>query len=269
MACADIANLFLARLASRASEFTTRIALGAGRMRILTQMLAETTLLALFGGAVGAIIAGYGAGFLAAYGPDDVRLLADTRLSLPVFLFAMAASLVTGIACGAFPVWQIYLRDAAVEFQKNARTVMADGGETRSRQYLVGVQMALGTALLASAGLLLHSFIKLMGADRGYQVEHVLAVDLSLFGASQDPAAFYRQLAENTRTLPGVIAVGAINDLPVASGASGASRTIFYATDTDFQSVVPTEAGGNDPKCNGRVLCRKRHRPRGRPNLYR
>jgi hypothetical protein len=129
--------------------------------------------------------------------------------------------------------------------------------------------MALGTALLASAGLLLHSFIKLMGADRGYQVEHVLAVDLSLFGASQDPAAFYRQLAENTRTLPGVIAVGAINDLPVASGASGASRTIFYATDTDFQSVVPTEAGGNDPKCNGRVLCRKRHRPRGRPNLYR
>lgn len=98
--------------------------------------------------------------------------------------------------------------------------------------------MALGTALLASAGLLLHSFVKLMRADRGYQIERVLAVDLSLFGPRQDPAEFYRQLAENTRTLPGVLAAGAINDLPVVSGSSGASRTVFHATDTDFQSVV-------------------------------
>jgi len=237
-ACANIANLFLARLARRASEFATRIALGAGRTRILSHMLAETTVLALFGGILGAGIAGYGAGLLAAYGPDEVRLLAATRLTLPAFLFAMAASLVTAIACAVVQAWQLHRRDAAVGLQDAARAAVGGGRATRSRQFLVGAQMALGTALLASAGLLLHSFVKLMGADRGYQVERVLAVDLSLFGPRQDPAVFYRQLAENTRALPGVIAAGAINDLPAVSGSTGASRTIFHATDADFQSLV-------------------------------
>ena len=237
-ACTNLANLFLARVASRATEFATRIALGAGRARILSQMLAETTVLAISGGVLGAVVARYGAGFLATHGPDDVRLLAGTHPTLPVILFATAASLVTGIACGVFPAWQVYRRDAAGRLQEGARAAVGGRRAARSRQILVGAQMALGTALLASAGLLLHSFVKVMRADRGYQVERVLAVDLSLFGPRQDAAGFYRQLAENTRALPGVLAAGAINDLPVVSGSSGASRTIFYATDTDFQGVV-------------------------------
>jgi predicted permease len=102
--------------------------------------------------------------------------------------------------------------------------------------------MALGTALLASAGLLLHSFVKVMRADRGYQVERVLAVDLSLFGqrysTGESRVAFYRELAENVRALPGILAAGAISDLPAGTGSFGASRTIFYATDTNFQSLV-------------------------------
>jgi len=102
--------------------------------------------------------------------------------------------------------------------------------------------MALGTALLASAGLLLHSFVKVMRADRGYQVERVLAVDLSLFGqrysTGESRVAFYRELAENVRALPGILAAGAISDLPAATGSFGASRTIFHATDTNFQSLV-------------------------------
>ncbi len=237
-ACTNIANLFLARVASRASEFATRIALGAGRTRILSQMLAETTVLALLGGLLGAAIAGYGAGLLAANGPDELRLFAGTRLTLPAFLFAMAASLATGFACAAIPAWQLYRRDAATGLQEAARTAVGGARASRSRQYLVGVQMALGTALLASAGLLLHSFVNLMGADRGYQVERVLAVDLSLFGPRQDPAGFYRQLAENTRALPGVLAAGAINDLPAVAGSTGASRTIFHSTDADYQRLV-------------------------------
>src|SRR5260221_6173697 len=91
-ACASIANLFLARVASRTHEFATRIALGAGRARILSQTLTETTLVAILGGGLGALIAAYGGSLLAAYGPDDVRLLADAGLNLPVFMFAMAAS---------------------------------------------------------------------------------------------------------------------------------------------------------------------------------
>jgi predicted permease len=102
--------------------------------------------------------------------------------------------------------------------------------------------MALGTALLASAGLLLHSFVKVMRADRGYQVERVLAVELSPSGRRYSTAekrvAFYRELVENVRALPGMLAVGAISDLPATAGSSGNSRTIFRATDTDFKSLV-------------------------------
>ena len=182
IACTNIANLFLARVASRASEFATRIALGAGRARILSQTLTETSVLAILGGTLGAVIAQYGAGLLAAHGPNDVRLLADTRLNLPVFLFAIAASLVTGIICGVFPAWQTYRKDASTSLQEGARTAFGGSRTARFRQLLVGVEMALGTALLTSAGLLLHSFVKVMRVDRGYQIERVLAVDLSLFG---------------------------------------------------------------------------------------
>jgi predicted permease len=241
-ACTNIANLFLARVASRTSEFAMRIALGAGRARILSQTLTETTLLAVLGGAMGAVLARYGTGLLASYGPDDVRLLADTRLNLPMLLFAMTAGLITGILCGVIPAWQPYRKDAAAGRQEGARTSFGGSRAARSRQILVGVEMALGTALLASAGLLLHSFIKVMRADRGYQVERVLAVDLSLFGQryskGQDRAAFYREVVGNVRALPGVLAAGAISDLPAVSGSFGASRTIFHATDANFQSQV-------------------------------
>lgn len=242
-ACTNIANLFLARVASRATEFATRIALGVGRARILSQTLTETTLVAILGGGLGALIAAYGGDLLAAYGPDDVRLLADAGLNLPVFMFAMAASLVTGIMCGAVPAWQAYQgKDAAVGIQQGARSAFGGGRAIRFRQVLVGVEMALGTALLASAGLLLHSFVKVMRADRGYQVERVLAVELSPSGrrysTAENRVAFYRELVEKVRTLPGILAVGAISDLPATAGSSGNSRTIFRATDTDFKSLV-------------------------------
>jgi predicted lysophospholipase L1 biosynthesis ABC-type transport system permease subunit len=124
-ACTNLANLLLARVASRAAEFATRIALGAGRGRILSQTLTETILLAILGGAIGAVIAEYGAGLLTAYGPDDVRLLtgipSGAHLNLSVFLFALAASLVTGIVCGVFPAWQAYRNDAAVGLRERAR----------------------------------------------------------------------------------------------------------------------------------------------------
>jgi predicted permease len=242
-ACTNIANLFLARVASRATEFATRIALGAGRARILSQTLTETTLVAILGGGLGALIAAHGGSLLTAYGPDDVRLLDDAGLNLPVFMFAMAASLVTGILCGAVPAWQAYQgKDAALGIQQGARSAFGGGRAVGFRQVLVGVEMALGTALLASAGLLLHSFVKVMRADRGYQVERILAVELSPSGRRYSKAetrvTFYRELVAQVRTLPGILAVGAISDLPASTGSSGNSRTIFQATDTDFKSLV-------------------------------
>ena len=234
-ACTNIANLLLARVTSRAGEFATRIALGAGRARILSQTLAEVLVLALLGGALGALLARFGADWLAAHGPDDVRLLAGSGLNVPALLFAIAASLITGALCGIVPAWQAYRRDALTGLKQSARA-------TRSRQALVAVEMALGTALLASAGLLVHSFVKVMGADRGYEIERVLAVDLSLSGeryaSGESRIDFYRRLADNVRALPGVLAAGAISDLPATAGSSGASRTIFHPVDADFQGLV-------------------------------
>ena len=241
-ACTNIANLFLARLASRSAEFATRIALGAGRARILSQTLTETTLLALLGGAAGALLAKYGTPLLAAHGPDEVRLLAGTHLNLPVLWFAIGASLLTGMLCGAFPAWQAYRKDAAAALQEGTRGALGGSRAARFRQVLVGVEIALGTVLLASAGLLLHSYVKVMGADRGYQVERVATVDLALSGERYSTSAkrvgFYRELTESVRSLPGIVAAGAISDLPATSGTSGASRTIFYAADSDFESLV-------------------------------
>jgi predicted permease len=240
IACANIANLFLARVASRSAEFATRIALGAGRARILTQMLSESTLLALVGGALGAAIAYYGVWILIAYGPGDVTLLPQARLNLPVLLFAVATSLVTGFACGVFPAWQTYRQDAGVALQAGTRTSLGGKRAAGFRQALVGIEMALGTLLLASAALLLHSFVKVMGADRGYEVDRVLAVDLALSGRQylkgSQRLAFYRNLTDNIRALPGVLASGAISRLPVAGDAE--SQVIFLETDTDFNGLV-------------------------------
>jgi putative ABC transport system permease protein len=241
-ACASIANVFLARVASRGNEFATRIALGASRRRILSQSLTETVLLALLGGAAGALLAKYGSSAVASYGPDDVRVLADTHLNVPFLVFSMSVSLTTGVLCGIVPAWQASRKDPGMELKEAGKTTAGGRRAGRSREVLVGVEMALATVLLASAGLLLHSFVNVMKTHRGYEVERVLTADLSLFGrrysAAEGRVAFYRALLEHIRALPGVVAVGAISNLPALSASDGASRTIFYETDTDFQSLV-------------------------------
>jgi predicted permease len=242
IACTNLANLFLARMAGRAGEFATRIALGAGRARILSHTLTETLLISFGGAGLGALVARYGAAVLAASGPDDVRLLADARLNAQVLAFATTAGLLTGVICGIFPAWHAYRKDAGADLREGARTTFGGGRAARVRQMLVGVEMALGTALLASSGLLLHSFVKVMGADRGYQVQRVVAVDLSLFGeryaAASGRVAFYRELMERVRALPGVLAAGAVSDLPAVAASTGASRTVLYESDDNFQRVV-------------------------------
>jgi putative ABC transport system permease protein len=238
-ACVTLANLLLARFAARAGEFSIRTALGAGRVRLLVQTLTEVTTLSLAGG-FGGIAAAYStAGLLAGYDPAAENLLGGSSLNLPVLLFAMAVALLTGIVCGAVPAWRASRADAAHVLKEGGASV--SGRRTARFQFaLVSVQIALGTMLLASAGLLLHSFVRLSSVDRGYEVERTLAFDLQLPGQSystpEQQVTFIQRLTENIRGLPGVEAVGAVSDLP-ARGVSG-SQTIFYQTDTDFQSVV-------------------------------
>jgi putative ABC transport system permease protein len=235
-ACVTLANLLLARFIGRAGEFSIRTALGAGRVRLLAQALTEVTMLALAGGLIGVAGAYSTAGLLTAYDPAAEKLLGDSRLNLPVLLFAMVIALLTGLVCGAVPAWRASRADAAQVLKEGGANV--SGRRTARFQFaLVSVQIALGTALLTSAGLLLHSFVRLSRVDRGYEVERTLALNIAFSGRSQEQRVeFIRRLMENIRGLPGVEAVGAVSDLP-ALGVSG-FQTIFYQTDTDFQSVV-------------------------------
>ncbi len=242
IACTNIANLFLARVAGRATEMATRIALGAGRARIVSHLLMESLLLSVLGGTVGAWAAHSGAGLLIAYGPAELGHLALPGLNLAALWFALAASVGTGVVCGALPAFQIWRKDAAAALQEAARAALGGRGATRLRQALVAVQMTLGAALLASAALLLHSFVNVMGTDRGYSVERILSVDLGLFDARYAPGprrvAFFRELTQRIQALPGVQSAGAIGGLPANSGAAVASQTIFYATDRNPPAVA-------------------------------
>ena len=235
VACVNVANLFLARLAGRSTEFATRIALGAGRARVVSHMLVESIVLAAMGGAAGCVIAFAALKLLIAFGPGDVPLLTGAGLNVPVLLFGISTSLAAGTACGLFPAWQMFRKSQRGILIESARNSLGGRGATNFRQVLVGAEMALGTALLASAGLLLHSFVKVMGVDRGYVVDHVLAVDLQLSGEryskSAQQLAFFRTLTENLRSVPGVVAAGAISEIPVSGDSDG--QVILLDTDTD------------------------------------
>lgn len=242
IACVNVANLFLARVAGRANELATRIALGAGRARIVSHVLMESLLLAVVGGAVGAWIAHGGVRLLIAYGPAELGNLSDSSLNLAAFCFALAASVSAGVICGFLAALQVFRRNSAATLQEAARAALGGHAAMRTRQVLVAVEMTLGAALLASAGLLLHSFVNVMGADRGYAVERILSVDLGLFDARYAPGprrvAFFRELLAHIRALPGVQAAGAIGGLPANSGTSVATQTMFYVTDTNPPAVA-------------------------------
>src|SRR5262245_53954670 len=240
-ACVTLANLLLARFAGRTGEFAIRTALGAGRIRLLAQAMTEVTTLALAGGFIGIAVAYSTAGLLAAYDPTAEKLLGGSPLNLPVLLFAMTVAVLTGVVCGAIPAWRASRADATQALKEGGGSV--SGRRAARFQFaLVSVQIGLGTALLISAGLLLHSFVRLSLVDRGYEVERTLALNIGLPRRSHEQRVeFFQRLTENIRGLPGVAAVGAVSDLP-ALGVSG-SQTIFYETDTNFQSVVMQRPG--------------------------
>jgi predicted permease len=242
-ACASLANLLLSRVATRANEFATRLALGASRVRIVSLTVAESMLVAGLGGVVGIALAMLGVDALASFGPEDLGSLATARLDLALLTFAIAASVVTALASGVYPAWCAARYDISAALQESGRTSFG-GRAGRSRRVLVGVEMAVATALLATAGLLLHSFVKVMRADRGYAVDNILITDISVFGdryrSSASRVAFYGDLAARVRALPGVSAAGMISELPAVASAIGASRTILHPTDEIFQQVVLT-----------------------------
>jgi|RhiMethySRZTD1v2_1073278.scaffolds.fasta_scaffold00350_22 putative ABC transport system permease protein len=235
IACVNLTNVFLARSSSREHEFAVRTALGAGRGRLIRQLLTETLVVAGAGGVAGVALAVWAGPLLVLYGPANA-VARDWTLGGPVLAFAAFAALATGLLVGAVPA--IKASSEAVRFRlRHAARIVSD----RTRKTLITVEVALCTSLLGVAGLLLHSFVNVLRVDTGFAVERVLAVDLALparqYSESQT-VLFYRDLAASVRELPGVAAAGAISLLPIAH--EGVMGTVLLDTDTIERVDRPT-----------------------------
>ena len=179
IACANVANLLLTRAAARQKEVAIRMALGASRMRIASQLLVESLILSLVGGAVGLLLASWGVKLLVAYGPADVPRLHDVHLDAYVLAFTLIMSTLTGILFGLAPALQASRPDPGNMLKDHGRGVSL-GGRNRMRSALIVSEVALSLMLLVGAGLLINSFVRLLRTDAGFNPRGVLALDIPL-----------------------------------------------------------------------------------------
>ena len=221
IACANVANLLLARLESRRRELAVRTALGAVRWHLVRQMLTETLLLGLGGGLLGAALAWGGASAVAASGIAGIPRAGEVHVDGIVLGFAALASLLTALACGVLPA----LRPAALSLtdslKDGAQNATSGAGRQRLRSALVVAEMALAVVLLVSAGLVLRSLWALQHVRLGFEPTGVLTLRVALPEPTYDTSAkveqFYADLMNRVRAVPGVTAAGAVRSLPLAN----------------------------------------------------
>jgi predicted permease len=228
IACANVANLSLVRAAARQKEMAIRAALGASRGRVIGQLLTESTLLALGGGALGWMLAVWGVELITRLLPRDFPRLREISLDWRVLLFTLLASVSTGILFGLAPAWQSAKTDVHETLKESARGATGGWRQRRLRHLLIVAEIALSLVLLAGAGLLLRSFTHLQSVSAGFTPQQVLTARLSPAGAAYraDPAyiSYFRRVIERVRIIPGVEAVGAINKLPLTWGDTAGYR---------------------------------------------
>jgi putative ABC transport system permease protein len=222
--CANVANLLLARAASRSREIAIRTALGAGRVRIVRQLLTESLLLSLAGGGLGLLLATWGVDLLLTAVSSNVpnNLLTNVRLDGRVLGFTLVASIVTGLLFGLAPAIQISKSNLNESLKEGGRSGSEGGSRHRVRSFLVVAEIALSLLVLVGAGLLVKSFLNLRQADIGFNPERVLTMRVALPEAGYKDNArienFYRDLLQRTGSLPGVESAAITVGLPMNGG---------------------------------------------------
>ena len=232
IACVNVANLMLARAATRQREFAIRSAVGASRTRIVRQLLLESVLLGCVGGAVGLVIAAWGTSLLVPILPGSLtflpmRPLDSIDLDWRVLGFTAALSVVSGVLFGLVPAVSAFRDDLANPLKEQARGAVS-GPRSRLRYGLVASEVALTLVTLAGAGVMIVSVSRLLGVDPGLDPRNVLVMEMSLpqaelYYGPPDHAGFCRALDTQVRSIPGVLSVSAIGHLPIGGGAAGRS----------------------------------------------
>ena len=244
IACANLANLTLSRMAAREREIAIRTAIGAGRWRVTRQLITESLLLAAIGGLCGLLLATWGLSALVAFNPGEIPRLSGVRINSQALLFTLAVSVVTGLIFGLVPAWQAT--------RGNLNRTLRDGGRgagnlSRSglRSALVIAEVALSLVVLVGAGLLIKSFNRLLGVEAGFTAENLFTAGLTMveFKDPQRRADLASQVIARIAEIPGVVAVSGGSALPPvnaqratrfavqgSTNESGALRTSYFVT---------------------------------------
>ena len=242
IACANIANLLLARGSARGRELAVRLALGAARRRVVRQLLTESVILAVIGGIAGVMLGTWAVDALVAAAPDNAPRLSEIALDWRVLGFAALLTVVTGVLFGLAPAFQAARGDVTGALNDRGRGNTGTAGRN-IRRALVTVEVALALILLTGAGLLLQTFIKLQSADLGFKPDNLIAGFVNPPGAAgynspEKHLAFYDRVFENAKALPGVQNVAMASVLPL-SGDSDTSFSIEGAPAPRSQSETP------------------------------
>ncbi|HWF92520.1 MAG TPA: ABC transporter permease [Terriglobales bacterium] len=226
IACANVANLLLVRATGRKREIAVRTSLGAGRGRIIRQLLTESVLLSLVGGILGVLLGMVGLRALLALSPGDIPRIGENGsavgLDWRVLLFALGISVLTGILFGMIPAFAISRTDVISALKENSSRSGTSFRQNKTRSILVVTELALALVLLIGAGLLVHTFIAIRGVDPGFDASHVLTLRMSLTGRRFEKAAGVAQLSrdgvERLDALPGVESSAATCCVPLEGG---------------------------------------------------
>ncbi len=267
IACANVANLLLARGSARQRELAVRAALGATNGAIARQLLIESLVLALAGGVVGALFASLLLDAIVALMPE-YTLPSETEiaLSVPVLLFALGVCAVSGALSGCAPAWQAARANLADAIKEGGRSI--SGGRHLLRRVLVVVEFALALTLLAGGGLAAHAFIRTMSVDLGFRTDHLLTLQLPVprgrFSTPEAVETFYRQLLDRAATVPGVTSASISTGMPVRGTSFGGNFEIVG------RPHDPSEpAGCRREHGDAAVLRDLRNPDPSRPPLYR
>jgi putative ABC transport system permease protein len=248
VACANFANLLLARAVVRRSEIKVRLALGAGQRRLVLQILSESMLLALFGGLAGLVLAKYGVNLLLALKPTNLSQVTTMPMDWRVFLFGLGASIITGLVFGLFPAWSAVREHGLEALNEAGRGTSSGSGSHRLRRILVISEIALAMLLLAGAGLLIKGFWRLRLVDPGFDPENISTISIQLpetrYSQIPTQTAFRERVLDGLNALPGVQA-SMVSEVPMNSGLVTHSFAI---------EGRPAVAKGDEPEVDTRSV---------------